>query len=232
MIALMIDVRGAPELAVARVRTFIGSDAMLRIAGYEGQRTVREHLQGLDETRANKLGGARTHYYGSARRATEYRLEGDAVIINIPQVGMPLHYYGGTVRAGKNVSFITGLPTKYLTIPARAEAYGKTASDFPNMVIVWGRGGKPVGLAIAEEAHPLYTAVTRGPVLAKKTQLKPGLVMFWLKKEVTFQPDHSVLPTEEKLITNITDRLSKAVRRRFVGVAGALGDFEEGGAGI
>ncbi len=217
--AITVDVSGRPDAHVAAVRVFIGSQGFLAIAGYEGQRTVREHLQGLDQSRANKMGGKRTHYYGSARKATEYRIDGEGVIINIPQIGLPLHYYGGTVKAGANSSYVTGEPTKYLTIPARAEAYGKSVSDFHDLVIVWGRNRKPVGLAIGEERRSsLTTAITqRGPVLTKDKNLVPGLVLFWLKKEITLKPDPSILPTEETLGANITDRLGKAIVRRFGG---------------
>lgn len=234
MIGIMIDVSGQPEKNVVAVRTFIGSRRFLNVAGYEGQRTVREHLQNLDDTRVNKLGGQRTHYYGNARKATEYRVEGELVIINIAQVGMNLHYHGGTVTAGKGASWATGNPTKYLTIPARAEAHGKTASDFPNLVIVWGRNRKPVGLAVGvpSDAGSLYGAVSRrhGPMLTLEPRLVPGLMMFWLKESVTLQPDPSVLPTEEKLGTNIRDRLGRAIARRFAG-QDVTGGFEEG-AGI
>lgn len=226
--AISIDVSGQAPQAVARIQAFMGSDAMRRIAGYEGQRTVREHLQGLDETRVNKLGGPRSHYYGSARRSTEYQLEGRDVLIVIPQIGMALHYYGGVVSAGKNASFVTGAPTKYLTIPAAPEAYGKSVSDFPDLVIVWGKGRRPVGLAVGEEATgSLYHAVTRGPLLTKKTKLVPGKVMFWLKESITLQPDPSVLPTEEKLANNITEVMGEAVVRRFGGEAYYV--FKEGG---
>lgn len=233
MIAISIDLEGAPEQAVARVRTFIGSDAILKIAGYEGQRVVREHLQGLDDNRANKLGGRRTHYYGSARRATEYRMEGDAVIINIPQIGLPLHYHGGTVRAGVNASSATGQPTKYLSIPARAEAYGRRPSDFPNLVVVWGRNKKPVGLAVGEKTSPgaLFSAVTRkhGPMLTKDTKLQPGLMMFWLKLEVTMQPDHTILPTEETISTAVKDRIASVIVRRFGGAVAGPDEVDLGG---
>lgn len=229
MIAVLISVAGQGPQAIARVNTFIGGDAIRKVAGYEGQRTVREHLQGLDETRANKLGGRRSHYYGSARKVTEYRLEGGAIIINIPQVGMPLHYHGGTVSAGKNTSPITGQPTKYLTIPANREAYGRRASDFPGLVLVWGHNG-PVGLAVGEEKSAGIAAKTRGPVLTKATRLEPGRMMFWLKREVTLEADPTVLPTEEKLGTNIRDRIASAVRRRFGGLD--VTDSFEGGGGI
>ncbi len=232
MIAVKVELTGHPTEAVVRVQAFLASNSMRNIAGFEGQRTVREHLQGLDETRANKLGGRRSHYYGSARRATEYFLDGDDVVISIAQVGMKLHYYGGTVEAGKNTSFATGEPTKYLTIPAAPEAYGKTVRDFPDLVVVWGAGRKPVGLAIGEEpTGSLYAAVRggRGALMVKATKLVPGKVMFWLKQSVTLQPDPTILPSMETLGTNITDRVGKAIARRFGGLEV---DDQEGGAGI
>ncbi len=217
MIAMSVKVDGQALDALDRVSAFMLSESMFNVAGYEGQRTVREHLQGLDETRANKMGGRRSHYYGNARKATEYHLEGEEVVIGVAQVGMRLHYYGGTVEAGKNSSYATGNPTKYLTIPASPEAYGKTVSDFPDLVVVWGKGGVPVGLAIGEEpTGSLYLAVTRGPMLTKKSKLKPGKIMFWLKARVSMMPDTSVLPTQEKLGANITDRVGKATARRFM----------------
>jgi hypothetical protein len=217
-----------------RVQAFMQSDGMRNIVGYEGQRTVREHLQGLDETRANRMGGTRSHYYGSARKATEYFIEGEDVVISVAQVGMRLHFYGGTVEAGKNSSYATGSPTKYLTIPAAPEAYGRRASDFPDLIIVWGRGGKPVGLAIAEEANlgSLYMAVTRSPMLTKRPKTTPGKVMFWLKERVTMQADRSVLPTEDELGENIAGRLGKAIARRFEGKDAEAGAGADEGGGI
>lgn len=231
MIAIEIDVTGSPEQSIARVRTFIGGDAIRKIAGYEGQRTVREHLQGLDDSRANKLGGRRSHYYGSARRATEFQIEGEDVIISISQVGMKLHYFGGTVTAGKNSSYATGSPARYLTIPATPEAYGRTVRDFPDLVVVWGKNRRPVGLAIGEEATgSLYSAVARrhGAMLTKKAKLTPGKMMFWLKESVTLPPDSTVLPTEDTLGMNIMNRISGAIVRRFEG-EDVTGGFEEGG---
>lgn len=220
------QVEGNPGEAVERVRAFLVSDSMRNIAGYEGQRTVREHLQGLDQTRANRMGGRRTHYYGSARRATEYVIEGEDIIISIGQVGMKLHFYGGTVTAGKNISSATGQPTKYLTIPASPAAYGHSARDFPNLIVVWGHGGKPVGLAVAEEANRAGGS-HRGPKLVKRGALVPGQMMFWLKESVTMQPDPTVLPTSETLGENIADRVGKAVVRRFGGTSETATD--EGG---
>lgn len=228
MISVIIDTKGAPENAAARVRTFVGGEGARKIIGYEANRTVRDHLQGLDATRRNKLGAEPSHYYNSARRATEFYIEGFDVIVSIAQVGMSLHYFGGTVSAGQGTSYASGTPTRYLTIPATAEAYGKRASDFPDLVVVWGKNG-PVGLAIGEEATgSLYLAVTRGPMLAKRAKKRPGKLMFWLKENITIKADPTVLPDDEFLLRNCANRLTGAIARRFSDESTTV-EFDDGG---
>lgn len=231
MIALSLQLTGHPDQAIGRVNDFLKSDSMRKIAGYTGALVVKENFQQLDETRGNKLGGRRTHYYSSARRSTSFYLDGEDVVINIAQVGIALHYYGGVVNAGVNDSFITGKPTKYLTIPACAEAYGRSASDFENLVIVWGKGRKPVGLAIGV---PVEETARRGPVLTKNTRLVPGQVMYWLKESITVTPDKTVLPSSSTLGTAIGLRLTATIRRRFGADVSFddQADLENDGSGI
>lgn len=193
--------------ALARVQSWLNSDGPQKIAGYEGQRLVREHLGNLDYERANRLGGPRTHYYGSARKATTFYQEADYVVVNIAQVGMALHYYGGIVQAGANVSFATGMATKYLTIPVDPEAHGHTASDF-DLVLLWGRNG-PYGLALAERTEKM---TLHGGL---RVTTRPGKMMFSLRKEVDIQPDKSVLPEPSMMAQSIGDKISAVISRRW-----------------
>jgi len=52
--------------------------------------------------------------------------DGFNILIDHPQKpgAMRQRFYGGTIKAGSGTSWVTGAPTRYLTIPARAEAYG------------------------------------------------------------------------------------------------------------
>jgi hypothetical protein len=220
VIAMRIVLEDTATPALERVRGFLQSGEAQSVIGYTGRNVVREHLQELEETRSGASGGPATHYYGSARRATSWYPAGDnAVEINVAQVGMRLHFYGGTVEAGKGISSATGAPTKYLTIPATPEAHGRKASDF-DLVLVWANG-RPVALALAESTESM---TARGGFKATR---KAGKIMFTLKESVTLAPDPSVMPTTEDFSEAIVERLGSVIRRRFHGEVSAAGDEGE-----
>lgn len=206
MIAVNVTVvKDTATPAVNRMRGFLESDDGKQVIGYAARKAVRDNFQELENTRANKLGGARTHYYGSARRATNFQIEGDDVVVSTNQIGMRLHYFGGTVTAGKGVSSKTGTATRFLTIPATSEAYGKSAKSFDNLVLVWGRKG-PYALARGVETNRL----TRDGL---RKVMVPGEKLFFLKEKVTLEPDPSVVPTQEQFSTVINKALRIATRK-------------------
>ena len=221
MIAMRIVLEDTATPALDRVRGFLQSEEAQQVIGYAGRNVVREHLQDLEDTRSGASGGPASHYYGSARRATNFRIIDDtAVEINVSQVGMRLHFYGGTVEAGKGISSATGAPTKYLTIPAAPEAHGRKASDF-DLLLVWANG-RPVALALAETTEKM---TARGGLKAVR---KAGKIMFTLRESVTLQPDPTVMPTTEDFSEAITERLGSVIRRRFHGEVSADDETGEG----
>ena len=221
MIAIRIVVEDTASPALARVHDFLASDQAQQIIGYAGQRVVRKHLDMLETTRPNAMGAPRTHYYGSARRATSFEVVGGGAIeINVAQIGMRLHFYGGTVMAGKGISSSTGAPTKYLTIPAAPEAHGKKASDF-DLVLVWANG-HPVALALAETSERM---TEREGVKAVR---RAGKILFRLRRSVDFAPDPSVMPETADYRDEIVTRLGNTIERRFHGEVSA-GEETEGG---
>ena len=135
--------------ALRSLRRGLEPENVIPIFGRSVSNAVRDNFDDLEASRPNKLGGARQHYYSQARAATHYTIEGDTAIVGVAQVGMRMRYYGGEINAGANPSAATGQPTKYLTIPATAEAYGHRAADFPDMVVLWGTNG-PYALARQE----------------------------------------------------------------------------------
>ena len=149
--------------------------------------SMRENFDALEDERPNQLGGTRTHYYSRARALTSYYIEGDSAVVFTTKVGTNLRYYGGTVEAGANPSYITGQPTKYLTIPATAESYGKRAADFPELEVLWGRNG-PYGLG-----RVTRRTITRGDSFGV-SHAQSVEVLFWLRKSVTVPADPSMLP--------------------------------------
>jgi len=135
---------------------------------------------------------------------------GAEVRIGMGTVGLRQRLLGGTITAGRNISKFSGKPTKYLTIPARAEAYGKRSFDFSNLRVLFGRGGKAIALVEADA-----TKVELGPKNRKtgarsySTQATGGAVMFWLVTSVTQQADPSVLPPTESIGNTVIFALSE-----------------------
>lgn len=209
MISPSVNARGLGEAAsgVNRIASFMQSEDALQVAGYSAQGVVREHFQALEETRPNKMGWPRQHYWSQARRSTTfYTGPGEAIVV-IPQIGMRAHYYGADIEPGRSLSVATGLPTRFLTIPACAEAYGHRASEF-DLVMVWGADG-PYALALAVRAERM---TPHGEV---KVTTKPGKIMFTLKRMTVIPPDPSVLPNREEITSAVGIALRAAVGRRF-----------------
>ncbi len=70
---------------------------------------LRSHLEGLPGR----------SFYKEAAASMERDSGADYEAIHITKTGFSLQLFGGAVSAGKGESAVTGLPTKYLTIPAR-----------------------------------------------------------------------------------------------------------------
>jgi hypothetical protein len=189
---------------------------LLNVMGRAAANLVRDHLVEHNQENPNKMGGERTNYYTGAARATHFDLVGDGAVISINQVGMSLHYYGGTVVPGAKTSAFTGKPTQYLTIPARAEAHGHRASEFPDLIVLWGKNG-PYALAraISQQVDFVnHKAKKAGEFIAKYTQagaIQGGEVMFWLVKSATISPDPTVIPSEEEFSEAINSAVSECM---------------------
>jgi hypothetical protein len=187
MSATTIDIK---DHASAAIQSLI-EDCRQNINPTVGRAAVtmlKDHLRGLDATRANKLGGRRTHFYNSAAKGTFYELQPDGVKLGINQVGIRQRYYGGTITAGKGISHTTGRPTQFLTIPAIAEAYGQRASKFAGSLRI-----------------SLNKERSKGALVNKAT----GTVYYWLVKSVTQKADPTILPTDAALSAHILTELDK-----------------------
>lgn len=159
-----------------------------------------EHMDKLEAERPNALGGTRTHFYGQVRdslASTEPSVGSDGdVTISINQVGFAQRYFGGTITPTQG--------RKYLTIPARAEAYGRRASDFNDLHFVKTAAG---GMLVQNEQQAIKIGRPRKDGSRKLTPgaESGGGVMFWLKTSVTQQPDPSVLPPDEAILAAATE---------------------------
>jgi len=204
--------------AVRALREGLQAENVVPIFARSVANAVRGNFDDLDESRPNKLGGSRTHYYSGARSATKYTIKGDHATISVGQVGMRLRFYGGTVEAGRNPSYITGQPTKYLTIPATAESYGHRAADFPDLIVLWGNGG-PFALARVTQKK-IATAKSSG------AETNDTEILYWLKAEVDIPADRTMLPSSEQIRQAISGDFARYVRTLWrMGALPAAGDI-------
>ncbi len=184
--------KDAATPALQSLRAGLAPEQVNPIIGRSARNTYRTHLFGLNAQRANKLNGPRTNFYASAARATQFRVQGDFVIISINQVGIGLRYFGGTVRPKEK---------KYLTIPAIPEAHGKRASEFSGLFFAFEknlRTGKLQPALVQGERSLLRRRRDRaGAVRTFFAGSQARRVVYWLVTEATFRPDPTVLPHPE-----------------------------------
>lgn len=169
------------------------ASAVAQVAARGIANLIRDHLFAKDASSPNALGGKRSHFYSGAAKSMVNVASGDGVAITINQIGLAQRWLGGTIRAGAGTSTATGGPTKYLAIPARAEAYGRTPGEFDDLRFVPTRRG---GMLV----QALQTSFSMGKKGVKGGAEKGGLVFFWLVTEVTQRADPSVLPTEGEMM--------------------------------
>ena len=174
----------------------IGRESDVALVGARGVgNLVRQHLFDLDQSGANQLGVARTHFYAAAAESVHEPVpDGSGASFTITKTGLAQRWLGGDIKAGVGTSSATGHPTKYLAIPARAEAYGKTPGEFDDLVFV------PRGNGKAMLIQALQTTVNikhrKGANVSDYARSTGGLVMFWLVTEVHQEADPNVMPSQ------------------------------------
>lgn len=161
---------------------------------------VRGHLKSLDSTRANKLGGKRSHFYWEASEnvTSEATVSGATIIID--KVGLRQRWQGGDIYP---------VNAKKLAIPARSESYGIPPKEFPGDLQVIKFKSGAMALVKDEQTHTVDQVGNYKILSAVKGQRKSrkrtlGLVEYWLVDHVHQSADPSVLPSPEDLLNAAT----------------------------
>lgn len=190
--------------AIAQTLSEEGREGLHFAMAYGVAAQVKQHLNDYSAENPNKLGGKRTFFYRDAAMGTAAYATSAEGAVTVAKTGIKLQYYGGTVVPGRNPSSFSGKPTRFLTIPAVAEAYGRRASEVDNLVMLWGKNG-PYALAEKIERRTLpkrgklkkdeSAYVSRGVLKG----VRGGRVMFWLARSVTVGPHPEILPTDDEM---------------------------------
>jgi hypothetical protein len=219
VIGMEINVSRSTALpVVAHLAAGLEAERFLPYLAEATTQQVEQHLRDLDE-RPNRLGGARTHYFQQASEHTTWEIDGDTALIRIQAPGINLRYFGGVIRAGVSQAACgptSGRATRYLTIPAAPEAYGRRACDIPDLVVLWGRNGP---YALGRRSQRSQAVQGGGGTSAEFRE-----VLFILKESVTVAADPTVLPTPEAIAATI--------KQTFADYVSALKEEAESGAEI
>lgn len=199
MIGLTINVRDGATPAVREVIEGLAPARVNAVVGRAGVNVTREHLFRLNGERANALGGKRTNFYAQAARSVNYTVNDRGPLVGVNHVGIRQRLFGGTIvpKGGK----------KYLTIPMRAEAYGRRAREFDNLRFAMVPGFGPA-LVEADATRLRQARSKRGGVSTtrfKSAGEMGGLVMFRLVRKVTQRPDPTVMPSVETYQAAVVD---------------------------
>jgi len=174
-----------------------------RVVAPAAANLFRTHLFKLNDERPNRLGGKRTNFFSQAAKATSATAEGGTVKVNVAHVGIRQRVEGGTIRPTNG--------RKFLTIPARSEAYGTRAKEHPFLVPIFFRSG--AGALVEADRSDLgardeaLSGRRRGDEPAAAEFERGGGVWFWLVKSVTQRPDPTVLPDRAAIIGASTQAL-------------------------
>lgn len=196
MNSISIDITENVSSALKNLSATLQGESVKAAAGGSAKRIFAQHLAQLDESRANKEGWPRQHFFAKAARSVEYQAEADGVTVSIHQTGIAQRFFGGEIKP------VNG---RALTIPATAEAYGKRAGEFNNLELIWPRKSS-VGMLVERQSDSIRIGKDRRKGHSGETRLsrgkqRGGKVFFWLVSSVTQEPDSSVLPSNE-LVTD------------------------------
>jgi hypothetical protein len=176
MRVLLNDQAGAPLAQLIEQAT---PERAARIVAPAANNLFRTHLSRLNDERPNRLGGKRTNFFSQVADRTGATAAAGTVTVNIADYRIRQRYEGGTIRPGPG--------KKFLTIPARTEAYNTKAKDYNFLTPIFFRSGN--GALVQADRSNRNTREAQG-----------GGVWFWLVKSVTQRPDPTVLPNRDAVV--------------------------------
>jgi hypothetical protein len=219
-VAYAVSIYGNDLSKIRNLAVYLHHPDLKQVLGRAGQNLVRDNLYSFDRMHPNKLGGKRTHFYGQAARGTSYTVDPTVITISVNQVGIRQAWLGGTITAGVNEARYSGKPTKYLTLPAIAEAHGKRAGEFGNLTMAFGKSGKPYALveAVATLIKSRKVGISPGVVAKeKKKAVVGGRVYYWLVPSVHQQGTPELMPTQKEFAAALAKASDAFIQRKAWG---------------
>lgn len=175
-LTIHVDISGASAAAadVQAMRNALANRRPLHAhMGEKVQKVTRDYLiKDTNHKTATKLGATPTGHrakLGAPNGGIEYGYDAEKFVLRIPRSS-------GLGRAFYDMVILPGSGKKFLTIPACAATYGKSARDFSEGVLKLGTvQGRFMALVFADTNNPA----------------------FWLVRKVHQKQDRTLLPLDE-----------------------------------
>ena len=200
-----IDLQDTVAPALLQLAKGVRHENARKVMGRAIVGAIKDNFRVLDDERANKMGGHRTHFYGNAAKSVQQPelYGGDGIRVAINAIGIAQRYYGGD---------IVPVDKQWLTIPARPETYGHVATEFSDLHFVFFREGLA---ALVQNTQPRRNAERAAAGLSTRAPKDDdnGGVFYWLVKHVHQDADITVLPTDETLQTAAVDAGETYIQR-------------------
>lgn len=156
----------------------------------------------------NSKGWPTTNFWQRAAKATNYNVLGADVEVSVNQQGIRQRVFGGEIHPtpGHN----------WLTIPARAEAYGQRAREFSNLEPAFFKTSHGFFAALVEAQSQSVSFGRKRKDDSRKVKAgaeSGGGVMFWLVKSVTQKGDPTVVPSDEQIVSTAVATVAGIAKR-------------------
>ena len=187
--SLTIKISDGVSARLGQVATTLRDRRGANRAAAEGALPViQNQFRGLSSSNRNRF-GVRGGFWNRMLAGTSARADAQQGVVRMPRE-VALRYFGGIVTPKKS---------KFLAIPARAEAYGKSPRQF-NDLRFQPFAGKPGGMLVQrDQTRVSYGRARKDGSRKVTTDAAGGGVFFWLVPMAIIKADRNVLPTGAQL---------------------------------
>lgn len=154
-----------------------------------------------------------TNFWQRAAKSCNYDIMAADVVINVNQQGVRQRLEGGVINAKSG---------GWLTIPARAEVYGKRAPEVPNLEVAFFKTNHGFFAALVQVYRQAVSFGRQRKDGSRKViagEEHGGAVMFWLKKSVKQDADPDVIPSSFEIAAACFSTINGIVARARGGAA-------------
>lgn len=197
MPTITINVRENVSPAMAELIAGVENRGVITAASAGVRNDLRDFYAGLENTRPNKMGYPRQHFWADVRGTVQQPLVTDPenATVSITHLAIRQRIEGGKILPGPGKEF--------LTLPANEKAYGHLARSFHNLRFGYAeneRGNLAPALIAAERSELSFGRKRKDGTKKVTATYHNEEVFFWLVRQVYQPADPTAFPAQARLV--------------------------------